>query len=203
MSGGVEPSGLETPACSYDNPVPTAAASDSQIAFTRGKRADSGSPIRRALSAATACSGVSESGPAGNNSVSVCTSGGAIVVVVERDYGAIAAKMGALGPNVENLGTVVKGITLKQQRTVDHLARANGTVRGGVADGRPRLLFVDAEYQEMINEMGADAAAAAAQRLDAGSSLAAPRRTQRADAGLQARGALNGIFRHPRSRAHP
>ena len=30
-----------------------------------------------------------------------------------RDYSQIAAKMTALGPNVENLGTTVKGITLK------------------------------------------------------------------------------------------
>jgi nitrate reductase alpha subunit len=61
------------------------------------------------------------------------------IVVVERDYGAVAEKMATLGPNVENLGTVVKGVTLKQSRTVEHLARVNGTRRGGVADGRPRL----------------------------------------------------------------
>ncbi len=61
------------------------------------------------------------------------------LVVVERDYGAIAAKMSALGPNVENLGTVVKGVTLKQAKSVQHLARVNGTVHGGLADGRPSL----------------------------------------------------------------
>lgn len=61
------------------------------------------------------------------------------LVVVERDYAHIAAKMSALGPNVENLGTVVKGITLKQQNTVDYLKRVNGVVVGGIADGRPSL----------------------------------------------------------------
>lgn len=61
------------------------------------------------------------------------------LVVVERDYANIAAKMSALGPNVENLGTVVKGITLKQHDTVEYLKRVNGVVVGGVADGRPSL----------------------------------------------------------------
>ena len=61
------------------------------------------------------------------------------LMVVERDYGQIATKMASLGPNVENLGTVVKGVTLKQQETVDYLKRVNGTVHGGLADGRPQL----------------------------------------------------------------
>ena len=61
------------------------------------------------------------------------------LVVVERDYANVAAKMSALGPNVENLGTVVKGITLKQADTVEYLKRVNGVVVGGVADGRPSL----------------------------------------------------------------
>ncbi len=61
------------------------------------------------------------------------------LAVVERDYGQIAAKMTALGPNVENLGTTVKGITLKSVREVERLKEINGTVKGGIADGRPRL----------------------------------------------------------------
>jgi nitrate reductase alpha subunit len=61
------------------------------------------------------------------------------LVVVERDYSAIGVKMASLGPNVENLGTVVKGITLKQAETVERLKRINGTVHGGIADGRPKL----------------------------------------------------------------
>jgi nitrate reductase alpha subunit len=61
------------------------------------------------------------------------------LVTIERDYPAVAAKMAALGPLVDTLGTTVKGITWAPTEAVDYLARANGTVRGGVADGRPSL----------------------------------------------------------------
>jgi nitrate reductase alpha subunit len=60
-------------------------------------------------------------------------------VVVERDYGAIDQMMTALGPNVERLGTTVKGVTLKPEREVELLKKLNGVVHGGVADGRPSL----------------------------------------------------------------
>jgi nitrate reductase alpha subunit len=72
------------------------------------------------------------------------------LVVVERDYGAIAAKMSALGPNVEKLGTVVKGITLKQPGTVEHLARVNGVVQSGVAAGRPSLLTAEQACETIL-----------------------------------------------------
>jgi nitrate reductase / nitrite oxidoreductase, alpha subunit len=64
------------------------------------------------------------------------------LVVIERDYGAVAAKLGALGPLLEKLGTTTKGITYQVDKEVEYLARKNGTVRntpGGVADGRPSL----------------------------------------------------------------
>ena len=61
------------------------------------------------------------------------------LTVVERDYAAVAEKMAALGPLIESAGTGVKGITWKPTAAVDYLARANGQVRGGVADGRPSL----------------------------------------------------------------
>ncbi len=61
------------------------------------------------------------------------------LTVVERDYGAIAEQMVALGPKVETLGTTVKGITLKPEREVEELRRACGVVRGSIADGRPSL----------------------------------------------------------------
>ena len=61
------------------------------------------------------------------------------VVVVERDYAAVGDMMTALGPNVERLGTSVKGVTLKPAGEVDYLRRVNGAVQGGVADGRPSL----------------------------------------------------------------
>jgi nitrate reductase alpha subunit len=61
------------------------------------------------------------------------------LVTVERDYPAVAEKMAALGPLTERLGSSVKGITWMPAEAVDYLRRANGTVRGGVADGRPAL----------------------------------------------------------------
>lgn len=61
------------------------------------------------------------------------------LAIVERDYGEIAAKLTAIGPNVEKLGTTVKGVTLKPDKEVEQLARVNGTVPSGFAAGRPRL----------------------------------------------------------------
>ena len=61
------------------------------------------------------------------------------LMVVERDYGAIGAKMAALGPNVEKLGLPVKGLVFQAKPEVEKLGRLNGLVTGGIADGRPRL----------------------------------------------------------------
>jgi len=61
------------------------------------------------------------------------------LVVVERDYPNVAAKMAALGPLPERLGLTTKGTTFHPSGAVEFLKGKNGTVRGGVADGRPRL----------------------------------------------------------------
>ena len=61
------------------------------------------------------------------------------LVVVERDYPAIAVKMAALGPMVETVGLTVKGVTTHPEPEVDYLRGVNGTVAGGVAAGRPSL----------------------------------------------------------------
>jgi len=61
------------------------------------------------------------------------------LVTVERDYPAVAAKMAALGPLTETLGTAVKGVSWKPEKAVEYLRHANGAVRGGPADGRPSL----------------------------------------------------------------
>ena len=61
------------------------------------------------------------------------------LVEVERDYGAIADKMNALGPLVDTLGATTKGVTFELSKQVDYLRAKNGAVRGGVADGRPSL----------------------------------------------------------------
>lgn len=61
------------------------------------------------------------------------------LAVVERDYGAVGEKFAALGPLVDTLGVTTKAITFDVAEEVAHLGEKNGLVRGGVADGRPRL----------------------------------------------------------------
>ncbi|HET8682543.1 MAG TPA: nitrate reductase subunit alpha [Micromonosporaceae bacterium] len=61
------------------------------------------------------------------------------IVLVERDYGAVADKMAALGPLLDRLGATTKAVTVDVSPEVELLRRINGQVRGGVADGRPRL----------------------------------------------------------------
>jgi len=62
------------------------------------------------------------------------------LVEVERDYAAVGAKMGALGPLMDSLGTTTKGITYDVTASVDYLRAKNGAIRGGPADGRPSLV---------------------------------------------------------------
>jgi nitrate reductase / nitrite oxidoreductase, alpha subunit len=61
------------------------------------------------------------------------------IVVVERDYPAVAAKLGALGPLADSLGATTKGVPFDLTKSVEYLRAKNGVTRGGVADGRPSL----------------------------------------------------------------
>jgi nitrate reductase alpha subunit len=61
------------------------------------------------------------------------------LVLVQRDYTTVAAKMAALGPLVDTLGATTKGVTYDLAEPVAYLRATNGPVRGGVADGRPSL----------------------------------------------------------------
>jgi nitrate reductase alpha subunit len=61
------------------------------------------------------------------------------LITVERDYPAVADKLAAVGPLLDSLGMSVKGVTWKVPDAVDYLRKANGTIRGGPADGRPSL----------------------------------------------------------------
>ncbi|HEX3240083.1 MAG TPA: nitrate reductase subunit alpha, partial [Solirubrobacterales bacterium] len=65
------------------------------------------------------------------------------LIVIERDYPAVAEKWKALGPLVEEQGTAVKGASWVADEEVAELAARNGAVRGGVADGRPSLARVE------------------------------------------------------------
>jgi nitrate reductase alpha subunit len=71
------------------------------------------------------------------------------LVLVERDYTQIAAKLGALGPLADSLGATTKGVTYDLGKAVDYLRAKNGAVRSGVAAGRPRL-DLDARMCEAI-----------------------------------------------------
>ncbi len=61
------------------------------------------------------------------------------LITVERDYTAVADKMTALGPLVEQLGSAVKGASWKPLEEVEYLAHKHGVVDSGPATGRPRI----------------------------------------------------------------
>jgi nitrate reductase alpha subunit len=55
------------------------------------------------------------------------------LVVVDRDYARIAAKLGRLGPLAERLGATTKGVTFDLHEAVAYLAEKNGRVDGQAA----------------------------------------------------------------------
>ncbi|MBB3037197.1 nitrate reductase subunit alpha [Hoyosella altamirensis] len=61
------------------------------------------------------------------------------LTVVERDYPALADKMSALGPLVEQIGLTVKGVTTYPAEEVEYLKEMNGVIPTGPAAGRPSL----------------------------------------------------------------
>jgi nitrate reductase / nitrite oxidoreductase, alpha subunit len=71
------------------------------------------------------------------------------LVVVERDYAAVADKLAAVGPLLGTLGTSTKGVTIHPASAVEYLRSRNGTVSGGVAAGQPRLAL-DRHFCEAI-----------------------------------------------------
>lgn len=61
------------------------------------------------------------------------------LVVVERDYAAIAEKWSALGPLVDSLGLTTKGVTTHPEPEVAELAAKFGVMDSGAAQGRPAI----------------------------------------------------------------
>ena len=61
------------------------------------------------------------------------------LIAVQRDYAAVGAQMGALGPLMDSLGATTKGVTFQVGAAVDYLRAKNGAVHGGPAAGRPDL----------------------------------------------------------------
>ncbi|GAA2796549.1 nitrate reductase subunit alpha [Saccharopolyspora taberi] len=71
------------------------------------------------------------------------------LTVVERDYPAVAAKLGALGPLLDKLGTTTKGYTVEVEEELRWLGDHNGLARQGPAEGRP-LLDTDRKAADAI-----------------------------------------------------
>ncbi|AXH96527.1 nitrate reductase subunit alpha [Ornithinimicrobium avium] len=62
-----------------------------------------------------------------------------VLVAVERDYTQVYEKMTSIGPLLEKVGMVTKGVPYDPKEAMAKLRALNGTVHGGVADGQPRL----------------------------------------------------------------
>ncbi|AZG48388.1 nitrate reductase subunit alpha [Gordonia insulae] len=69
--------------------------------------------------------------------------------VVERDYTAIADKLGTIGPLADSLGFTVKNVTYEVTEQNKKLSEANGVMLGGAGDGRPAI-DTDAKLAEAI-----------------------------------------------------
>ncbi|GAA3697557.1 nitrate reductase subunit alpha [Gordonia hankookensis] len=69
--------------------------------------------------------------------------------VVERDYTAIADKLGTVGPLADSLGFTVKNVTYELTDQTRKLAESNGVMLGGAGDGRPAI-DTDAKLAEAI-----------------------------------------------------
>ncbi|GAA5134684.1 nitrate reductase subunit alpha [Pseudonocardia adelaidensis] len=76
------------------------------------------------------------------------------LVVVERDYTAIADKMASVGPLIDRLGMTTKAITYQPDEEIAHLAARNGVMLGGAGDGRPAI-DTDAKMAEAILTLSA------------------------------------------------
>ena len=76
------------------------------------------------------------------------------LIPVERDFPALYARMTALGPLIENAGTAWKGVGWIPDAEVDELRAMHGAVRGGPADGRPRLERADQVCQTILTLSG-------------------------------------------------
>ncbi|HEX6076087.1 MAG TPA: nitrate reductase subunit alpha [Micromonosporaceae bacterium] len=61
------------------------------------------------------------------------------LVIVERDYAAVADKMAAIGPLLDRLGATTKGVHFEVEAEIEYLKRTNGVIPGGPAAGRPAL----------------------------------------------------------------
>ena len=71
------------------------------------------------------------------------------LMVVERDYTAIADKLATVGPLADRLGFTVKNITYDMSGPVERLGQLHGVMPSGVGAGRPAI-DTDARFAEAI-----------------------------------------------------
>jgi len=62
-----------------------------------------------------------------------------VIAVAERDFTAVYDKMTSIGPLLENVGMVTKGVAYEVKREVEILRKRNGVARGGAGNGQPKL----------------------------------------------------------------
>lgn len=62
-----------------------------------------------------------------------------VIAVAERDYTAVFDKMTSIGPLLEKVGMLTKGVAYDVKREVEILRQRNGIRRGGAGDGQPRV----------------------------------------------------------------
>jgi nitrate reductase alpha subunit len=77
-----------------------------------------------------------------------------VVVEVERDYAAVYDKMVSIGPLLEKVGMLTKGVAYDVKREIDILRGRNGQVRSGPAAGQPRM-ETDVHVAEAILHLSA------------------------------------------------
>jgi nitrate reductase alpha subunit len=76
------------------------------------------------------------------------------LVVVERDYPAVAEKMASIGPLIDRLGMTTKAVTYRPDEEIGYLSAKNGVMLGGAGDGRPAI-DTDAKMAEAILALSA------------------------------------------------
>ncbi len=76
------------------------------------------------------------------------------LIEVERDYTLIGAKMRAVGPLLDTLGTTTKGFTVDVTPEVERLRKTNGVVADGPFAGRPSLATADRMCEAILTLSG-------------------------------------------------
>ena len=77
------------------------------------------------------------------------------LVQVERDYTQIGARMRAVGPLLDTLGTSTKGVTVDVTAELEYLRHQNGVIPDGPTAGRPSVATADRMCEAILALSGA------------------------------------------------